>query len=103
MSFTSKLAGNAKVEYPKGTLVKDKDVGDYKTYEGTVTIKAKTRNVALSIAPPTVNERRKSPWAYTSSQIGRNMTATRGAADATLGIACCQVRWQAPPITSRSP
>ncbi len=30
----------AKIVYPEGKLVKDKDVGDYKTYEGTVTIKA---------------------------------------------------------------
>ncbi len=41
--FTSKLEGDAKVEYPGGKLVKDKDVGDYQTYEGKVTIKAKVR------------------------------------------------------------
>src|SRR4051794_10859012 len=37
--FTSKLEGDAKVEYPPGKPVKDEDVGNYKTYEGTVTIK----------------------------------------------------------------
>jgi DsbC/DsbD-like thiol-disulfide interchange protein len=31
---------DVKVEYPAGKVVKDKVVGDYKTYEGTVTIKA---------------------------------------------------------------
>ena len=31
---------DVKVEYPEGKLVKDKVVGDYKTYEGKVTIKA---------------------------------------------------------------
>ncbi len=31
---------DVKVEYPAGTLVKDKTVGDYKTYRGTVTVKA---------------------------------------------------------------
>src|SRR5436853_7506240 len=36
--FTSKLAGDAKVEYPEGKLVKDADVGNYKTYEDSVTI-----------------------------------------------------------------
>jgi thiol:disulfide interchange protein len=30
----------AKVEYPEGKLVKDAVVGDYKVYEGTITIKA---------------------------------------------------------------
>jgi DsbC/DsbD-like thiol-disulfide interchange protein len=30
----------AKVVYPEGALVKDKVVGDYKVYEGTVTLKA---------------------------------------------------------------
>ena len=31
---------DVKVTYPGGTLVKDKVVGDYRTYEGKVTIKA---------------------------------------------------------------
>ena len=30
----------AKVEYPEGKLIKDTVVGNYRTYEGTVTIKA---------------------------------------------------------------
>lgn len=34
---------DVKVDYPAGKLVKDKTVGDYKTYEGTVTIKATVR------------------------------------------------------------
>jgi DsbC/DsbD-like thiol-disulfide interchange protein len=34
---------DVKVEYPAGKVVKDKVVGDYKTYEGTVTIKATVR------------------------------------------------------------
>jgi DsbC/DsbD-like thiol-disulfide interchange protein len=32
---------DVKIDYPAGKLVVDKTVGDYKTYEGTVTIKAK--------------------------------------------------------------
>ena len=34
---------------------------------------------------------------------GRNCTEIRGPAWATLGTACSQVRWQEPPITTRSP
>jgi chaperonin GroEL len=34
---------------------------------------------------------------------GRNCTLMRGPAAATLGTACCQVRWHEPPMTSRSP
>jgi len=49
--FTSKLEGDAKVEYPAGKLVKDETVGDYKTYEGTVTIKAKVRRVKGDTSP----------------------------------------------------
>src|SRR5689334_8638642 len=39
LSSKNKLQ-DVKVEYPEGKVVKDKTVGDYKTYEGTVTIKA---------------------------------------------------------------
>jgi len=49
--FTSKLAGDAKVEYPEGKLIKDKDVGDYKTYAGTGTIKAKVRRARDDSTP----------------------------------------------------
>jgi thiol:disulfide interchange protein len=49
--FTSKLEGDAKVDYPAGKLVKDETVGDYKTYEGTVTIKAKVRRVKGDTSP----------------------------------------------------
>jgi DsbC/DsbD-like thiol-disulfide interchange protein len=40
-----------KVEYPTGKVVKDKTVGDYKTYEGTVTIKAAVRRAAGDTEP----------------------------------------------------
>jgi len=49
--FSSKLEGDAKVEYPPGKLVKDEDAGDYKIYEGTVTIKAKVRRVKGDTSP----------------------------------------------------
>jgi DsbC/DsbD-like thiol-disulfide interchange protein len=49
--FTSKLEGDAKVEYPAGKLIKDKDVGDYQTYEGSVTVKAKVRRAKGDTAP----------------------------------------------------
>src|SRR5436190_13030093 len=51
IGFTSKLDGDAKIEFPEGMLVKDKDVGDYKTYEGTVTIKAKVRRTKGDDSP----------------------------------------------------
>ncbi len=46
VTLTSKnKLNNVKVEYPAGIEHKDKTIGDYKIYEGTVTIKAKvTRN-----------------------------------------------------------
>ena len=34
-----------KIDYPAGTLHKDKDVGDYKVYEGKATIKAVVRPI----------------------------------------------------------
>ncbi len=46
---TVKAAGKTqlvKVEYPPGTLHKDKVVGDYKVYEGAVPIKATIRRAA---------------------------------------------------------
>jgi uncharacterized protein len=42
LSSKNKLQ-DVKVEYPAGKVVMDKTVGDYKTYEGTVTIKATVR------------------------------------------------------------
>ncbi len=49
--FTTKLAGDAKVEYPPGKLTKDDVVGNYKIYEGTVTIKAKVRRTKGDTSP----------------------------------------------------
>jgi DsbC/DsbD-like thiol-disulfide interchange protein len=46
---TVTVGGSAKaegVDYPAGKLVKDKVLGDYKVYEGQVTIKAKVRRPA---------------------------------------------------------
>ena len=37
-----------KIEYPEGKLVKDKDVGDYKSYEGKVTITAKVKRTRFA-------------------------------------------------------
>ncbi|HKI33317.1 MAG TPA: protein-disulfide reductase DsbD N-terminal domain-containing protein [Gemmataceae bacterium] len=34
---------DVKVDYPAGTVVKDKTLGDYKIYEGVVTVKATVR------------------------------------------------------------
>ena len=42
LSSKTKLQ-DVKVEYPAGTVVKDNVVGDYRIYEGTVTIKAKVQ------------------------------------------------------------
>jgi DsbC/DsbD-like thiol-disulfide interchange protein len=42
---------DVKVEYPAGTVVKDKTVGDYKVYEGTVTIKATVRRAKGDAEP----------------------------------------------------
>ena len=39
VKFLTKVE-DVKIEYPEGKLVKDDVVGDYKTYEGKVTIKA---------------------------------------------------------------
>lgn len=48
---------DVKVEYPKGTLVKDAIVGDHHVYEGTVTIKAKVRRAKEDTGPFEVNVR----------------------------------------------
>jgi DsbC/DsbD-like thiol-disulfide interchange protein len=42
---------DVKVDYPAGTPVKDKTVGDYKTYKGTVTIKATVRRAKGDTEP----------------------------------------------------
>jgi DsbC/DsbD-like thiol-disulfide interchange protein len=42
---------DVKVDYPAGKLVKDKTVGDYKTYEGTVTIKVTVRRAKGDTEP----------------------------------------------------
>jgi DsbC/DsbD-like thiol-disulfide interchange protein len=50
LSAKNKLQ-DVKIEYPEGKLVKDKTVGDYKTYEGTVTIKATVRRAKGDTEP----------------------------------------------------
>jgi uncharacterized protein len=40
-----------KVEYPEGKLEKDKAIGDYKIYEGKVTIKAQVRRAKGDTSP----------------------------------------------------
>jgi uncharacterized protein len=50
LSSKSKLR-SVKVEYPAGKVVKDKTVGDYKTYSGTVTIKATVRRAKGDAEP----------------------------------------------------
>jgi DsbC/DsbD-like thiol-disulfide interchange protein len=42
---------DVKVEYPEGKVVKDKTIGDYKKYEGTVTIKATVRRTKGDTEP----------------------------------------------------
>ncbi len=42
---------DVKVEYPEGKLVKDAAVGDYRTYEGKVTIKARVRRAKGDTSP----------------------------------------------------
>jgi uncharacterized protein len=39
------------IEYPKGKLVEDKTVGDYRIYEGTISIKASVRRAANDKEP----------------------------------------------------
>lgn len=51
VKFASKLEGNAKIEYPAGTVVKDATAGDYKTYEGKVEIKATVRRTRGDTGP----------------------------------------------------
>ncbi|MCS6852613.1 MAG: protein-disulfide reductase DsbD N-terminal domain-containing protein [Gemmataceae bacterium] len=45
------------IDYPAGKLVKDKDVGDYRTYEGTVQIKATVKRSPNDAKPLTVRVR----------------------------------------------
>jgi thiol:disulfide interchange protein len=49
--FTTKLEGQPKVEYPEGKLIKDETVGNYRTYEGKVTIRAKVKRARGDTAP----------------------------------------------------
>jgi DsbC/DsbD-like thiol-disulfide interchange protein len=42
---------DVKVAYPDGKLVKDKVVGDYKVYDGTVTVKATVRRARGDTGP----------------------------------------------------
>jgi uncharacterized protein len=48
---SKKKLEDVKIEYPEGKLVKDKTVGDYKTYEGTVTVKATVRRAKGDTEP----------------------------------------------------
>ena len=50
LSSKNKLQ-DVKVEYPEGKFVKDKTVGDYKTYDGTVTLKATVRRAKGDTEP----------------------------------------------------
>jgi uncharacterized protein len=48
---------SVKVEYPEGKLVKDATVGDYRIYEGKVTIKAQVRRAKGDTSPLEVSIR----------------------------------------------
>lgn len=48
---------DVKIEYPEGTLIKDKAAGDYKVYEGKVTISAKVRRAKGDTGPLEVTVR----------------------------------------------
>jgi DsbC/DsbD-like thiol-disulfide interchange protein len=48
---------DVKVEYPAGHVVKDKTVGDYKVYQGTMTIKASVRRAKGDSGPLDVSVR----------------------------------------------
>jgi DsbC/DsbD-like thiol-disulfide interchange protein len=56
LSSKNKLQ-DVKVEYPEGKQVRDKTVGDYKTYEGTVTIKASVKRAKGDTEPIEVSVR----------------------------------------------
>jgi hypothetical protein len=47
----SKIDGDVNVTYPPGKVIKDKDLGDYKTFEGKVTIKAQVKRVKGDTGP----------------------------------------------------
>jgi DsbC/DsbD-like thiol-disulfide interchange protein len=51
VKFTSKVDGDVKFDYPAGKVVNDKTVGDYKTYEGKVEIKATVRRAKDETGP----------------------------------------------------
>jgi hypothetical protein len=52
VTFSTKLEGEPKFEYPAATKeVKDDVVGNYKTYEGSVTIKARVKRVKGDTGP----------------------------------------------------
>jgi len=50
VAFTSKVS-DTKIDYPAGTVHKDKDFGDYKIYEGKVTIKATVQRAKGDTGP----------------------------------------------------
>jgi DsbC/DsbD-like thiol-disulfide interchange protein len=50
VKFLTKVE-DAKVTYPEGKLIKDKTVGDYRTYEGKVVIKATVKRMKSDTGP----------------------------------------------------
>src|SRR3954453_18321819 len=63
-------------------------------------------NSAVARAPPAPCDQRhgENPEERQATPRGRNWTLTRGPTGlAVLGMQCSQVRWQDPPITTRSP
>jgi hypothetical protein len=51
VKFITKLEGDPKLTYPEGKLVKDKTVGDYRSYEGKVVIKANVKRMKGDTGP----------------------------------------------------
>ena len=66
-----------------------REVGTRKTQEGSPGDRADVKPAGRFVAQNTPR--------------GRNCTEIRGPAWATFGTACSQVRWQEPPMTTRSP
>ena len=51
LKFVTNLEGEPKIDYPDGKVIENKDLGNYKTYEGEVTIKANVRRAKGDTAP----------------------------------------------------
>src|SRR5262245_37254305 len=69
-----------KIDYPKGTKVEDKIVGDYMIYEGTVTIKATVKRAAGNKDPLEVSVK------FTACEEGKNGKAGRCLLPATVTV-----------------